>query len=111
MDYPALFTCPRRDGNLRLTEHACAQSFLKRQGDQHHPCHRCEIGAGHAGASLQPERGTACAWCGNSGRLIFSCICVSCFNRCREIVTGKFRRGKPPKLAERLNCYQIEVQQ
>ena len=64
-------------------------------------CHRCEVGGSHAG---QPaETGNElfgkriCDRCHRlSSRIIHGELCVSCYNREREVIIGKNGRGAPP---------------
>jgi len=64
-------------------------------------CRVCPIGAVHAGetdASLSPLRGTkTCSRCAlGTTRLIGGWLCVSCYNREREMRIGRNARGKAP---------------
>lgn len=101
-----LFTCPEHPGGLRLTPSACASQFQRAKGanpwDSVYRCHGCEIGAANAGCPPPPPAPgrTLCCRCGRTGlRLIRGQICVSCYNREREVRIGKDRRGNAPKSA------------
>lgn len=108
-----MFTCERHTGGLRLTRNACATSYRRHQRPEHHhhPCHRCELGAQHAGAPPPgPAPSRTCAWCGAQGRrLVFKVICVSCYNRARELATGRFRRASATGVARHLKAYKVVV--
>lgn len=98
-----LFTCPRHPGGLRLTESSCAAQWqrgrLAAPWDSVYRCHGCEIGAANAGCPPPPPAPgrTLCCRCGRIGmRLIRGQICVSCYNREREVRIGKDRRGNVP---------------
>lgn len=98
-----LFTCPRHPGGLRLTESSCAAQWqrgrLAAPWDSVYRCHGCAIGAANAGCPPPPPAPgrTLCCRCGRIGmRLIRGQICVSCYNREREVRIGKDRRGNVP---------------
>ena len=101
-----LFTCPRYAGGLRLTPMACASQWRRGKDalpwQSIYPCRGCEIGAVNAGEPLpaQAPGRTLCCRCGRTGlRLIRGQICVSCYNREREVRIGKDRRGNVPRSA------------
>ena len=98
-----LFECTRHTGGLRLTRSACGRMHIvSRQGDEDRlldPCRYCEIGAKNAGVDFQRESAIdiICARCHRkSKRLIFGSLCPSCYNRQREYIVGRDRRGKRP---------------
>lgn len=97
-----LFQCPQYGGTLRLTPGACAQQYRRAkkvdQWDQLAPCKGCAIGASHAGEKVEhAPPAHVCLRCDKpAGRLIRGQICVSCYNREREALTGRYRRSKPP---------------
>ena len=98
-----LFTCPRYAGGLRLTPMSCAAQWRRGKDalpwQSIYPCRGCEIGAVNAGEPLpaQAPGRTLCCRCGRIGmRLIRGQICVSCYNREREVRIGKDRRGNVP---------------
>jgi len=96
------FRCERQRATLSTV--ACQDSW--RRADElsdgsHHSCRLCPIGAVHAGevaASMSPLKGTmTCARCHRAaGRLIGSMICVSCYNRAREVALGRNAKGTAP---------------
>lgn len=97
-----LFTCPRHAGDLTITPATCAQMY--RRGKRAEPwdacarCRGCEIGAKHAGEIIVAEPAMReCLRCGRKARrLIGNRLCLSCYNRERELITGHYRRKKPP---------------
>lgn len=102
----SLFTCPRYTGGLRLTPAGCASMY--RRGklvtdpyDTAAQCRGCPIGAEHAGEALSVPIlwRRACVRCGSTGKrlVLGGTLCVSCYNRQREIETGNYRRGVPPQ--------------
>jgi len=101
-----LFTCPKYPGELRLTSRACAQSWRKAlhpvPGEPAAICHGCTIGAEYAGESVAACRtddglNQLCVRCTRyASRFVFGVVCVSCYNREREIAINRNARGKPP---------------
>ncbi len=96
------FRCERQRATLSTV--ACQASW--RRADElsdgsHHSCRLCPVGAVHAGevaASMSPLKGTmTCARCHRtSARLIGSMVCVSCYNRQRELECGRNAKGTAP---------------
>lgn len=75
-------------------------------------CRACSIGAMHSGELpvLLTAR-TLCARCGRSDqRLIRGSICVSCYNRERELIAGKNAKGSFPTHAKRIQSLDYAVQ-
>ena len=67
-------------------------------------CHGCAIGAQHAGQTPAPPPPVRlpCLRCGSTEqRLIARTICVSCFNRQRELENGRNAKGSFPMSAGR----------
>jgi hypothetical protein len=100
-----LFTCPRHAGGLRLMPKSCGAMWLRAakhcadRSDPLHPCVGCAIGANHAGQP--PERSQSscdvvCPRCMRSATKIVKGVCVSCYNREREVRIGRDRRGHVP---------------
>lgn len=109
------FRCDRQA--MTLTRGGCARLWESLKDKPPQPfegrwqCRACPIGAAHAGvAEPQAEADTAateialeglCPRCERKGnRLIGGHLCVSCYNRAREIVRGKNRKGNPPKVVQ-----------
>lgn len=99
-----LFECPRHTGNLRLTTASCAQNWRRAKKaepwDTLRVCRGCDIGAGHAGEDPIPASPAdrECLRCGATDkRLLRGQICISCYNRERELLTGRYRRQAPPQ--------------
>jgi hypothetical protein len=110
-----LFRCDRLQ--MRLTERGCAKLWQSAQDQAPGPteskwhCRACPIGAANAGVA-QPETQSdeaaavieleeLCPRCYRKGnRLIGDHLCVSCYNRAREVVRGKNRKGNRPVVVE-----------
>ncbi len=121
------FTCRRHVGHLRLTPQGCAAMWrrARRRGyydaaDPVRPCRGCPIGARNAGHS-EPVRtahndkitmSQTCVRCGNSNgrRLIANCLCISCWNRGREVLLGRNARGRPPRKLQSISGYVLSCQ-
>lgn len=92
------FNCERLSGTM--TDCSCAAQFRKHKGGSS-KCSDCETGALHAGERIVhalPER--FCPRCGGTDkRLIYGNICISCYNRGRELMAGKNAKGAFPKHA------------
>jgi hypothetical protein len=102
----AYFDCARMHASISTS--ACAtmwRSMNEQRGERYTACRSCQVGAAHAGvsnASRSPIRGAlVCARCARGAtRLIHRNLCVSCFNRERELIKGRNARGMvPTKLA------------
>ena len=100
-----LFRCERF--KCELTPASCACRFASAQGlnDRSdvgyafYDCKRCQIGAAHADATVnaRPRQKRDCIRCGEwAFKLVKGLLCVSCFNRQREVLKGQDRRGRPP---------------
>jgi hypothetical protein len=65
-------------------------------------CHGCDIGAKHAGESASAAAdtdgvGLICVRCHRTAaRFVRGLVCISCYNREREVHVGVNARGKPP---------------
>lgn len=87
----------------RLSVESCAQQYRRAKGG-YSACTRCPIGAAHAGEELVvglPSR--LCLRCGGSDkRLIRGVVCISCYNRERELRLGRNAKGSFPAHARRV---------
>lgn len=97
------FACTRLRAKLQVT--ACEERWKrandKPPGEIYDPCKNCQLGARHAGvdnASLSPLCGMAiCARCHRgTTRLVNKHLCISCYNREREVRVGRNSRGTKP---------------
>ncbi|MDR6504074.1 hypothetical protein J2785_007268 [Burkholderia ambifaria] len=105
------FTCDLYKATLSVE--SCADKFrLANSSDafgRHAHCKRCPIGAAHSGAGPDLNLGRlkgslTCGRCHRaSTRLIGRHICVSCFNRARELRIGKNGKGNAPVRLARLD--------
>jgi hypothetical protein len=111
-----LFLCPHQPGGLRLRPCACADLWRRGQGapawDASRVCRGCALGAQHAGVPTQAVLPVlVCVRCGaTDGRMIKSKgVCVSCYNREREVARGRDRRGQVPRHAGRVVTLTVQV--
>ncbi|ATI15690.1 hypothetical protein [Bordetella phage vB_BbrM_PHB04] len=96
------FRCDRYSATLSVT--SCAGMWRKANhegSEQQFKCRVCPLGAVHAGetaASMSPLKGTTiCGRCHRiAARLIRGHVCVSCYNREREVRIGKNAKGAKP---------------
>lgn len=99
-----MFVCARRSATLQVS--SCAQLWEQENNSKRSPecstlCRNCPIGAHHAGKGDAAQSALCgipiCARCERTGlRLIGHDICVSCWNRERELVIGRNARGRKP---------------
>lgn len=111
------FRCERMRATLSIE--ACSANWRagnEALDDRRDACRSCKIGAVHAGedqASLSPIKGTLiCSRCHrHSSRawLIGKWLCVSCWNREREWVTGRNAKGNRPTKMARLDPRSIRI--
>ncbi len=99
----------------RLSVETCAQNYKRacREGIEWDSvcaiaCRRCQVGAIHSDERSYEDSvsrfatNTVCPRCGGRGRrLIRNSICVSCYNREREVLLGRNARGHAPVKAKR----------
>lgn len=86
-----------------LSPASCATNWRERKI---FACSECSIGAHHAGEEpRRPKKKSDCVRCGRTGgRLLSRSLCVSCYNRAREVFTGKNAKAMRPVLwGERLH--------
>lgn len=110
------FHCERYSATLAVS--TCAKMWRSANIDgtgMHMQCLRCPVGALHAGetaASMSPLRGSnTCARCQRvAERLIGKHICVSCYNRQRELTIGRNAKGTKPTKLKPLHRRKIRYQ-
>lgn len=114
-DADGLFLCPKIPGALRLSSSSCSALWKRGQKangwESAFLCRGCLIGATHANATVRiaPKQGMCCR-CGATGlRLIDKRICISCYNRQRERIAGRDRRGKVPITAPWVRLVAVSV--
>lgn len=120
MQLPEMITCDRV--GMRLTKAGCSKLFLSAQENRPAPhegrfhCLTCQVGAANAGVALAPTAEgveairTLCPRCQErTDRLIKGRLCVSCYNRQREVLIGKNRKGGVPRLTRILHKRPILV--
>ncbi len=102
-------------GPLRATMlvQACAQRWRSAQNESGTICTNCPVGASHAGAApsvIAAAAPTFCLRCGNTGvRLLRRSICISCFNREREWLVGRNRKGSTPRAEAAVFLLQVRA--
>lgn len=115
VDPTTIFRCDRQA--MRLTRAGCARLWESARAEPPKPfeakwhCRACPIGALHAGSAAPDEDAAEaaavialedlCPRCYRTGnRLIGDHLCVSCYNRAREVARGKNRKGNRPVVVE-----------
>ncbi|MGF6936983.1 hypothetical protein OKW41_006145 [Paraburkholderia sp. UCT70] len=112
------FTCDRYKATL--STEACADRFGKANGnapdvhvDRYHACRRCPLGAMHSGVGRDLNIGrlsgmTICGRCHRGAtRLIGKHLCISCYNRSRELRIGRNGKGNAPVRLARLDARSV----
>jgi hypothetical protein len=82
-------------------------------------CRGCSIGARHAGQPVaegleeapdQARAAITCTRCGEGGtKIVDGRLCISCYNREREVIRGVNRRGNAPVRAKPLRPFAAVV--
>lgn len=97
-----------------LQPSACASNWKRNlEGSV---CRSCSLGAIHSGESpskaLDTARMHGCIRCNRgAGRLLAGCLCMSCYNRAREVLTGQNAKGSAPTIwANRLHFASAIIQ-
>jgi len=87
---------------------SCAAQYRRHQNDCS-KCTHCEVGALHAGEKpRKAQRKKHCQRCGSTGlRVIGGYRCICCYNREREFLLGKNRKGSAPIHAHPV--YELDV--
>jgi hypothetical protein len=99
------FACERLGANM--TAQGCATRWTKAQhatgqmAERFEKCRACPIGAAHSGRThvhLSPLHGAKlCPRCETGQmRIIAERVCVNCYNREREMLSGRNARGNAP---------------
>lgn len=111
------FVCPSGYGTL--SDKACARNFSEATSAKSRAirrmelCDGCETGAAHAGVTeieVRRDAGLVCARCEKPAtRLIRGSVCVSCYNREREVLIGKNAKGQVPVRCSKLYQEMISV--
>ena len=117
---PEMMRCDRR--NMTLTTPGCirlwksAQESRPAEHEGRYECLTCPIGAANAGVTISPVADlvealrTICPRCRRrSARMIAGRLCVSCYNRDREVVIGKNCKGHRPLLADVLHGERLAI--
>lgn len=103
------FDCDRIGASLTVpTCAAMWRAAANPHTERHSACRACPLGATHAGVANAASgvlRGLlVCSRCYRTAkRLILGNLCVSCYNRQREVQRGKNARGLPPTKLTRLD--------
>ena len=105
-----------------LSTVGCGRRFLAAQREKlsawsvPNPCRGCPVGAGHAGCRPEPMATVTeairhiCPRCRRvSPRMIRGELCVSCYNRHREVDVGANAKGTRPTLTDRLHTQRVCV--
>lgn len=85
-----------------LSVKSCANRFSTANHES--TCHACEIGAAHAGKNVAHRtipRMSCCRCHEQAPRLVSGGICISCYNRQREVLMGRNAKGTRPTVHER----------
>ncbi|HYD68502.1 hypothetical protein [Azospirillum sp.] len=115
-----LFRCERRSCSLSVT--SCAASWQAAQRKRPEPweglwhCRSCPVGAASAGKPMPVATVTGdalsciCPRCQRSAaRIIKGRLCVSCYNREREVIKGRNAKGTIPRLTAKLHRQVLAV--
>jgi len=115
-----MFDCERL--SARLTAPSCAARWKKAAERLPDPsnslshCRGCPIGASHAGVAMSSVEAAADEWrmvccrcLRQSDRLIRGRLCVSCYNREREVKVGRNGKGGRPLLTDRLKPVSVAI--
>ena len=103
-DAPGRYFCCKRYGIMR--DSSCAQNYreaprLSRVSGRLAGCVGCPTGALHCGGKPEDAARFGCTRCRETKGLRMvrgGLLCVSCFNREREVVAGANAKGRPPTL-------------
>jgi len=117
---PSLFLCEKQ--RVRLTEPGCARLWRAAQEkrpeawEAKYHCFTCQIGAANAGETISATAAETealrciCPRCRRrSDRIIAGRLCISCYNRQREVNVGRNRKGTRPRLTDVLHTETFAV--
>lgn len=119
-----MMRCDRR--NMTLSRPGCAKLWLSantgekdrrpKPWEGRAACVACPLGATNAGVEQSPVAGAVesirmiCPRCERPAqRLIHDRLCVSCYNREREVRIGRDRKGNRPGLTDRLHGVSLAI--
>lgn len=118
-DCPGLyFECPRALGRFAVAHcvRMYSEAHSKRGWSQgvRWTCRNCQTGAEHSQVARTDTsrfyRSARCTRCHRpASRLIRGVICLSCYNREREVLIGKNRKGNVPKFCPPIISCQLAV--
>jgi hypothetical protein len=120
MQLPEMMQCDRL--SMKLSTPGCArlwrsaQESRPKEHEGRYACLTCTIGAANAGASLPPTAAatealrTVCPRCERRAtRFIAGRLCISCYNRDREVRIGKNAKGNRPLLTDVLRAANVVI--
>lgn len=94
------FACERLRATLKV-ETCAARYKTAIAGEVNIGCWRCPVGAKHCGEEIKPRsigESKLCARCLEySQRIVHNRLCVTCYNRTREVLVGKNAKGTKPR--------------
>ena len=111
-----MFNCERCSATFQVS--SCAAMWRaansKKKSEANMKCRTCPLGALHAGEGdgfgSKLSGMEICSRCHRVGmRLIAGDICVSCWNRAREVIIGKNARGRKPLNHPPITPHEITV--
>lgn len=103
------FQCSATRCSLSIA--SCAAQFRRAKAEvSGSACRGCVIGAEHAGEAAATIPRHLCPRCGRTGqRIVLGQICVSCYNRQRELLVGRNSKGTFPHRAQPVFAAEIQV--
>lgn len=103
------FECQAQRCTLSVT--SCAAQYRRAKApDSGSACRGCRLGAEHAGEKLTSTPRRLCCRCGRTDqRLVGGQVCVSCYNRQRELLVGRNGKGQFPSHARHVRPADVFV--
>lgn len=108
------FACPRGLGRFAVAH--CVRMYGEAISGwsraERVTCRGCAAGACHAGVHAESRFALTrtCSRCHRkASRLIRASICLSCYNREREVLIWRNRKGGPPKFCKPIGAVQLQV--